>query len=76
MGCLSEQAGLTLALLLVPLLEALNGVRVIAFQGGERLVGDPLDEQGRRGPEQRVAAHDVVLQERQGLAGINGLHPE
>ena len=72
----AEQVVLALAFGGVLLLQGGGDLPVVAFDGGEGVVGQALGEQRRRDAEQGVADADVLVQVRQRLAGLHGLQPE
>ncbi len=45
-------------------------------RGWKASSGTPAAKQRRRGPQQAVAAEDAVVEEGEGLAGLEGLHPQ
>ena len=64
------------ALGLVALFEFGAGGFVVAFDGGEGFVGEAGGDEVGGGAEQAVAVADVVVEEAEGFAGIDGFQPE
>jgi len=76
LGPAEGEQPLAVAFFLVSLLEFGADLLVIALDGLEGVVGDAALHQGRGGSEQAVAAADVMFQEGQRPAGLQGLQPE
>ena len=60
----------------VLLLQGGGDLAVVAFDRGERRVGEAFGEQGGGDAEQGVADADVLVEEGQRLAGFQGFQPE
>ena len=74
-GCRKETPVSDL-LRLVHLFESAANLLVVAFDGRKRLIGDSLGKQSGCGAEQAVADADVVIEERERLAGFDGFKPK
>jgi len=73
---LLKEGAETFALFLVPLFQFGTGGLVVSLDGGEGVVGKTPGNQLGRGAEETVATADVVIEETEGLAGIDGLEPQ
>ena len=71
-----EEGAEAFALFFVPLFEFGAGGFVVALDGGEGVVGEAGGDEVGGGAEEAVAGADVVVEEAEGLAGIDGLEPE
>ena len=73
---LGEERAEAGALGFIALFEFGAGGFVVAFDGGEGFVGEAGGDEVGGGAEQAVAVADVVVEEAEGLAGIDGFQPE
>ena len=72
---MGKQTLLAFALLLVVLSILTAHGPVIALNRLEGIIGDAVPEQRRSGADQAVAALNAMVEERQGLARLQGFHP-
>jgi hypothetical protein len=71
-----EEGAEAFALLLFRFLSSAQAGFVVALDGGEGVVGEAGGDEVGGGAEEAVAGADVVVEEAEGLAGIDGLQPE